>query len=231
MASMLENPQASSDLLRATLVQIAGQIARADNLGETDDTRDLYYLIDYMSFAVERTYPQIPCFKGCSHCCSKSAFRVSAVEWRRVRAALDALPAEARIETLARNRKLYGEHRERLEALALAWSRGESPPRIFDLDCPMLVSGRCSIYADRPAICRAYGYSSAEVNGVHKLLICKEETEEWFRQMEAPEVPPFPMPRWNPIQRKIEALNGVEAVKPLPLWLMELEEAEAAPSA
>ncbi|HEY9722605.1 MAG TPA: YkgJ family cysteine cluster protein [Oscillatoriaceae cyanobacterium] len=228
---MAENPQASSDLLRATLTQIAQNITRADNVGESDDARDLYYLIDYMSFAVKQTYPQIPCFKGCSHCCRKYVFRVTELEWRRVRAGLDALAPEVRAETLARNRRLYGHRREELEAAGRAWSSGETITRELTEDCPMLVGGRCSVYDDRPAICRAYGYSSAEVNGVAKLLICKEETEEWFRQMEAPDVPPFPMPRWNPIHRKLEALNGIAAIKPLPLWLLELEEAEAAPSA
>lgn len=232
MAAMSETQPSSGALLRATIAQVAPQIAKATNLGETNDTQDLYYLLDYLSFAVDQAYPEIPCSKGCAHCCKKNVFRVSRLEWQRVRVGLDALPPAARAAALERTREIYGPHRERLEAIAEAWTRHDTPPNELlekaMLPCPMLVADRCSIYGDRPAICRAYGYSSAVVRGESRLLICREEGPGWVRHLEDTHVESFPMPSWNPVQRKIETLNGQDAIKPLPLWLLELAEAETA---
>ncbi|HEY9722606.1 MAG TPA: YkgJ family cysteine cluster protein [Oscillatoriaceae cyanobacterium] len=228
---MSETQLPSGALLRATIAQVAPQIAKATNLGQSDDTQDLYYLLDYLSFAVDQAYPQIPCSKGCSHCCKKNVFRVSRVEWERVQVGLNGLAPEARAAALDRAREIYAPHRERLEAIAEYWTRHDNPPNELleeaMLPCPMLDGGRCGIYADRPAICRAYGYTSAVVKGESRLLICREEGPSWIRHLEDTQVEAFPMPSWNPVQRKIEALNGAGPIKPLPLWLLELAESEA----
>jgi Fe-S-cluster containining protein len=85
----------------------------------------------------------------------------------------------------------------------------------------MLVDGRCSIYAHRPAICRGYGYFSATVAGNASLLICQEEGPAWIRHLEDSQVDQIPMPNWNPVQRQLEAMNPSGEIKPLPLWLLD----------
>lgn len=217
-------------LLQATIAQVAPHVASADNLGRSGDWRDLYYVLDYLCFAVERAYPEIPCTRGCSHCCHNQVFRVSRVEWEAVREGLNALPPERRAAALSRAEAMYGPHRAALEGLADHWTRKEPAPaelhQSAPKSCPMLEDGRCSVYANRPGICRGYGYFSATVGGANSLLICQQEGPDWVSHLEAAAVDVLPMPNWNPVQRHLEALNDGGPIKPLPLWL--LDEAAAA---
>jgi Fe-S-cluster containining protein len=216
---------ASAGLLRATIAATAPHIPVADNLGVTDDWRDLYYVLDYLCFAVDAAYPEIPCAKGCSHCCKTNLFRVTRLEWEIVKRGLAEMPADRRDRILADTRATFGPHRAALEGLAAAWSAGEVPDvslhHAAPKACPMLIEGRCSAYAHRPAICRGYGYFSATVAQNASLLICQEEGPTWVKHLEDTQVDQIPMPNWNPIQRRIEALNPTGEIKPLPLWLLD----------
>lgn len=225
MAGMQPNLPASAGLLRATIADVAPAIPQADNLGVSDDRRDLYYLLDYLCFAVDRAYPEIPCTKGCAHCCKTNLFRVTRTEWDGVRQGLAELPAATRDRLLAENRATFGPHRDTLEAMARHWSAGDPVPaelhRAAPVACPMLVDGRCSVYHHRPAICRGYGYFSATVAGNASLLICQQEGPGWIRHLEDTQIDQIPMPNWNPVQRQLEALNPSGEIKPLPLWLLD----------
>ena len=216
---------AGAALLQATIKDLAPSIPRATNLGATDDREDLYWLIDYLCFAVDQAYPRIPCNGGCSDCCTNQLFRVSAAEWGTVQKGLAAMPEGTRAAVYAHNRAVYGGERPRLEALAAAWTAGErgdpahhhGEPR----GCPMLVEGRCGIYADRPAICRAFGYFSANIDAKPLVLMCHQRGPDWIRALEADGVENLPMPSWNPIQRRLSELSA--QIKPLPLWLLDAE--------
>jgi Fe-S-cluster containining protein len=227
MAAMQPNQPASAALLRATIAQTAPLIPVADNVGQSNDQQDIYYLLDYLCFAVDRAYPQIPCSKGCSHCC-KQLFRVTQLEWTTFKQGLAEMPAETRDAILARTIEQFGPHRETLERMAAIWTAGERLPEELPqqtpMGCPMLIDGRCSNYSHRPAICRGYGYFSATINETSFLLICRQEGPSWLNHLESTHVDQFPMPNWNPVQRKLEALNGPAPIKPLPLWLLELAE-------
>lgn len=226
---MQANTPASASLLQATIRQVAPQILESDNVGRTGDTRDLYYLLDYLCFAVDRAYPEIPCAKGCSHCCHNQLFRVSEAEWATARDGLLALPEATRLAILDQAKAMYAAHRADLEAMAQAWTHGTATPveavQRAPKSCPALIAGRCSIYADRPGICRGYGYFSANVAESASLLICKQEGPAWIRALEESGVDQLPMPNWNPVQRRLEAISGPGgAIKPLPLWLLEMAE-------
>lgn len=198
---------------------------QASNLGRTDDRDDLYWLIDYLCFAVDQAYPRIPCAGGCSDCCTNQLFRVSAVEWAAVKRGMQAMPAGTRAAVYAHAREVYGAHREALEGLAAAWTAFERPdPELHHIapkPCPLLVDGRCGVYTDRPAICRAFGYFSATMGEKSSVLMCHQRGPDWIRALEADGVENLPMPSWNPVQRKLEALNGGAPIKPLPLWLLD----------
>jgi Fe-S-cluster containining protein len=217
---------ATAALLQATIRTTAPAIPGADNLGESNDPRDLYYLLDYLTFAVDRAYPEIPCTKGCNHCCHNQVFRVTGVVWARVRQALLAMRPDERAAALARTQALFGAHRAALEAMAELWTRGERVPQTLHdptpKTCPMLGGdGRCTIYDARPAICRGYGYFSATIDEEPRLLICQQEGPGWIRHLEDTGVEQLPMPNWNPVQRQLESLNQGGAIKPLSLWLLE----------
>lgn len=212
-------------LLQATIRDLAPSFPRAANLGATDDRADLYWLIDYLCFAVDQAYPRIPCAGGCSDCCTNQLFRVSRAEWAVARRGLAQLPAGVREAVYAHAREVYAPHRATLEALAAAWTAGERPDPALHAAapkaCPLLLDGRCGIYQERPAICRAFGYFSATVGEQASVLMCHQRGPDWIRALEEAGVENLPMPSWNPIQRKLEDLNGGAPIKPLPLWLLD----------
>ncbi|MDB5102128.1 MAG: hypothetical protein JWM80_6549 [Cyanobacteria bacterium RYN_339] len=218
---------ANAALLQATIRQTAPAIPQADNAGVSGDPRDLFYLLDYLTFAVDRAYPEIPCTKGCNHCCHNQVFRVTALEWANVRGALFAMRPDERQETLERTEALFGAYRSELTTMAELWTRGERVPESLHeptpKTCPMLGGdGRCTVYEARPAICRGYGYFSATIDDVPRLLICKQEGPGWIHHLEDTGIDQLPMPNWNPVQRRLETLNEGQPIKPLPLWLLEL---------
>lgn len=82
--------------------------------------------------AVAASPGQFACRAGCSDCC-RSGLSVFAVEADPIREAIDALPAEARATIAA---------------------QGREPDRPW---CPLLIDGQCSVYAQRPVLCRSHG--------------------------------------------------------------------------
>ena len=105
----------------------------------------------------------ITCGPGCAACCRKLV-PISAIEARRLRALVDALPdarravVEARFEAAGARLRSAG-LLSRLDQDGLS---GEEVVALsgpyFDLwlDCPLLEEERCAIYAERPAACREY---------------------------------------------------------------------------
>jgi Fe-S-cluster containining protein len=73
---------------------------------------------------------------------------VTRAEWARLRDGIAALGADARDAALARLRAL---------------------PRDTRVACPLLdtARGECTVYAHRPAACRAYGFYAARDGGRH----------------------------------------------------------------
>lgn len=211
--------------MQATIRSVAPSIPATTNVGQSDDYFDLYWLIDYLSFAVDQAYPAHPCAQGCSDCCHNQVFRVTEAEWQVAREGLLALEASPRAQIVARAEAVYGPHRAAMEALAAAWTAGERPDpslhRESPKTCPALENGRCSIYAKRPAICRAYGYFSAQVEGRPSLLICHQRGPGWVEALENEGVADLAMPNWNPVQRQLNELNASGVIKPLPLWLLD----------
>lgn len=226
MSGMPPEPSPAPSLLSATIRAMAPAIPSATTLGEQDGPEDLYWLIDYLAFAVDAAQPAHPCRQGCFDCCRNQVFRVSEPEWERVRGGLSALPQASREAILARTHAMYGPHRPVLEKMATAWSAGErAEPAWHEAApkaCPVLAEdGRCSLYAERPAICRAYGAFSATVEGKTSVLICQQHGPGWIATLEAEGAADLTLPNWNPIQRRLLALAPGGMIKPLPLWLLD----------
>ncbi len=110
------------------------------------------------------------CRAGCSHCCKSGAvFAVTLVEAVQLSLAIEAIPA-------ADQRRFRDQAANLLEAQHRAFAKGEGPAdepgkreevllssRISRLNamapaCPLLVEDLCSVYEDRPLLCRAYGF-------------------------------------------------------------------------
>ncbi|MEM9557950.1 MAG: YkgJ family cysteine cluster protein [Acidobacteriota bacterium] len=108
--------------------------------------------------------PDWPCRTGCDACCRSLAepLRLTAAEWRRLEAGLEALPPE---------------ERSTVEARLADAARGSERPHI----CPFLDRrrGRCRVYAHRPIACRTYGFYRGRDGGRFCGLVAEtiEETE------------------------------------------------------
>lgn len=117
------------------------------------------------------------CREGCAACCTHLV-PISTLEAARLADAVAALPARERDATRAR----FGEAVRRLEraglldrkapkgraALTVAIEAGESAwdavsarYRALGLACPLLVHRRCSLYDERPLVCREYLVATA----------------------------------------------------------------------
>jgi Fe-S-cluster containining protein len=121
--------------------------------------------------AAERGRP-LACRAGCGACC-RQLVPISRIEARRIAEVVDALP-EPRRSTV---RKRFADAIEALRSAGLL-DRLRNPETIDDqeisalgeqyfrlgIPCPLLEDESCSIYADRPLICRQYIVSSDPVH-------------------------------------------------------------------
>ena len=214
-------------LLSATLRDCGRKLPRTHSVGGAEDWSDLYYLIDYLTFALDRAYESQPCRDGCSLCCREySIFRVTAAEWATISALLDDR-GEGTAGLLERNQATYGAYRDQLQRVAESWqgdpSLSATNPHLEGLPpvCPALVDDRCSIYDARPLICRAYGYFAVKVRDKDTLMICKVLGRAFVDSLREQGLEHAPLPNFEPFDRQVRRLNGTGAIKPLPLWLLE----------
>ncbi|PIQ28000.1 hypothetical protein COW36_03360 [bacterium (Candidatus Blackallbacteria) CG17_big_fil_post_rev_8_21_14_2_50_48_46] len=223
----------STTNLQISISQTWQWLQSASNVGESDDVHDLYYLIEFLVFLVEKQYPAIPCKAGCSQCCIDSGLpRVSALEWRHIHRYLLEMPATDRQRILAQNEQM---HRPQVdlflnEQLRLLQPEAKIPlPPFGCTQCPMLVEGMCSIYPVRPAICRAYGYFTWRRGPEQEsqIFACRMAADTLLEALQQAGDETLAMPVWNRFQEKLYALNqGQGAIATLPLWLMWFTDSE-----
>ena len=101
--------------------------------------------IEAMTMRLQQLHPDIPCKTGCFRCCQQDARpNISPAEWDLIqRALLDLTHAQLLI--------IANETQE----------QGKSLPE-NSTACPLLIEGRCSVYAMRPLACRLTGYSFSQ---------------------------------------------------------------------
>jgi Fe-S-cluster containining protein len=128
-----------------------------------------------VGIAVERAGAEgrvVSCKKGCGACC-RPIVPLSEVEARRIGRLVEELPEPRRTEIRAR----FDRARERLAEAGLL-SKLENPQSFLEseidpfnlayfrlgIPCPFLEKESCSIYAERPIVCREYLVTSPAVN-------------------------------------------------------------------
>lgn len=113
--------------------------------GQIEALRALYREIDSAIALFVASHPRAGCPVACHACCCVEAPLVSSVE--------DALIEQALDELAPALRAAIGERAARLRA-ALEAGAADS------FECPLLVDGRCAVYASRPYLCRSFGHSA-----------------------------------------------------------------------
>jgi Fe-S-cluster containining protein len=218
----------STTNLQINISQTWNLLQAATNVGESDDVKDLYYLIEFLVFLVENEYPAIPCKAGCSQCCIDSGLpRVTALEWRHIHGYMaKTMPEGLRAQVISQNEAL---HRPQLELFLQEQARIAAPKTDLPLppfgcsQCPFLIEGMCTIYPVRPAICRAYGYFTWRrgPDQGSQVFACQMAAETLLDSLRSQGTETLAMPVWNRFQEKLYALNGEGAmIATLPLWLL-----------
>jgi uncharacterized protein len=112
----------------------------------------------------------LPCRRGCSHCCKEVPPPLSTSEWKVVLEHLRTMPPDLVQQVLGRALELYERNAERIEELEREPERFDELARDLGFACPFLVDEACSIYPARPHACRLYGNSFIPSRG--KMYAC-----------------------------------------------------------
>lgn len=124
----------------------------AANMGNDLLLEQFYLALDAMISRLQQLHPTIACPSGCSRCCETYALPdVLPAEWALIEAELEQLAPEvqARITVAIQNSAGV------LDAEGKLKSQREHHR---NFTCPLLVEGRCAVYAVRPFDCRITGY-------------------------------------------------------------------------
>lgn len=128
----------------------------AANMGNDLLLEQFYLALDAVVSRLQQLHPAIPCPSGCSRCCESFALpEVLPAEWELIRAELEQLAAG---------------HRQQIAAAVISSAevldeqgKLKSPRKNHrQFRCPLLIEGRCSVYAVRPFDCRITGYAFSE---------------------------------------------------------------------
>jgi len=129
----------------------------------------------------------VSCAKGCGACC-RQLVPISGAEAAAIREVIDRMPGDRRAEVEGRFERAAA---RLAEAGFLERLRGTSPldPSAYEqfgldyfrlgIPCPFLEDEACSIYEDRPIVCREYLVTSDPVH-------CARPTKETVRCVEVP---------------------------------------------
>lgn len=147
----------------------------------TEDVMQTYQTlvdeIDRDVLRIREEFGRYPCPSDCFQCClNTSTIPISEVEARDLKIGLERLPQELQEHILQKAKRTIKE----LEA------EGYNPENMvkdtglkaIDVvkgtsfgECPMLIGGVCSVYENRPVICRVWGYP---IDNGNNLACCKK---------------------------------------------------------
>lgn len=155
-------------------------VPNADNLGETGDLNDLYFLVDEIIQSIRRVIPESLCAAGCETCCSYpvALFNITPLEWQLIEKHLDASDPEWLEPLLKRFSADFGRRKFALHVIQGIISL--PLPMVSDwglegLGCPFLEDGKCSIYSVRPLFCRMFGAFTVTTFGANTYYSCSRQ--------------------------------------------------------
>lgn len=187
-----------------------------DNLGQTGDDKDLYWVTETLIGEIKATNPPFACREGCNQCCYTPPL-VSSLEWQALYRHLLSLPPETQGRILAMaelQRPLQAPLAIKL-ADAVAGAPLQQIMQTVIVQCPFLVEGSCSVYDGRPFSCRAYGYMLSKAGDEARLfgsMLARMHVANTFTHK-------LKLPLLEPYADRIAALDPVRKKAFLPQWL------------
>lgn len=133
---------------------------------------DFYLNIQQKTDKANEIYPDIECKTGCNRCCKfYGSPEVFDFEWENIKNYIESNFSEKEIKRI--EKKLLNGFINS-EEYFLSNSDDNLNPETF-FECPFIYKNQCSIYSQRPFICRAFGNSKLN----DKILTCSEELNRW----------------------------------------------------
>ena len=108
---------------------------------------DLNKIFDY-----QKEY--IFCKEGCAHCCKNANFPMSELEFEFLMLGYNELSSELKNQIQ--------------ENIKVAKSTEDKD----HYDCPFLINNKCSVYYNRPLVCRAFGVLTQDAKGIPSFPFC-----------------------------------------------------------
>lgn len=220
-------------VLLQTILEVGRALPQTTNIGRSGNQQDLYFLLDYLTFAVHRAYPAILCRAGCSMCCRTYGIpRTTQAEWDLIREHLETAmdpDLRGRIQERAETgyRSVMPFFQEESLSFTSLYTGGRPSAaikqRLSCHACPFLENDLCTIYPVRPAICRGYGYFTIRLGGEQPTLFtCQMAADDMMARMRAAGEEHWMLPAWNKFADRVVELNSPGApIKFLPEWLLE----------
>lgn len=199
----------------------------------TQNLSDLYTLIGQLNNDVLDLYPHIACRTGCNTCCKGTSMpAVSPSEWKEVYSfILKMWSPEQKSDMIATVLDMYHSYTEIIWAIHDNLQQNPSQeklqkliqilPKLSDTTCPLLVDEKCSVYASRPAKCRAHGSFLFIFDNYTQLHACQDEVDKMETYLREAGSRKIIMPIWNQFEEKVVTkFNEPGAVSTiLLLWL------------
>ena len=197
------------------------------DLDHCQRSEEIYGLIDRLTELVDQDLPCMRCAPGCSDCCRQQVL-AGFDEWRIVHAwILENLDASMQQVIVGRAEALLADASSSIPVWMRLRGMDDTTEEYLrtindalinqSTACPFLEGNRCSIYAARPSICRAYGRMMRTEGSAYyceKILGQMESSPVSIDDME--------LPVFQPYHRAVLGRGDarLDEVNVLPVWVL-----------
>lgn len=171
---------------------------------------------------------KIHCGKGCCDCCSQM-FQITEVEAAYISSAVKQLPEKRQAELRTRARRYLAQREDLLASRNVPDAWGSLPPPGLRLPCPALEDGACSLYSQRPMICRRYGIPLYNPQKPERIFACELNFKpgEEIADSDLVDIHTRLYERWAAVQGEYNQQGGRRDPKPLTVARAILEDFES----
>lgn len=150
------------------------------DIKKSNNLNEIYTSIDKATNEIQNKNINIECITGCNRCCKfYGSPQIYKIEWENIKKYIQENFKEDDIKRLKIKLKELKKYFRNLliknEDLFLDYYQLVKETIDF-VECPLLFSGKCSIYPVRPLICRLFGYAyTNKKTKKTNILTCQEQ--------------------------------------------------------